>query len=49
MDAHAAQLRHQMDERRSGPHDLRASRGRLASSTAGSLCPALAAWMTIGS
>ena len=49
MHTHAAQRRQQMDARCSGPHDLRASGRRLASSTAGSLCPVLAAWITIGS
>jgi hypothetical protein len=45
METHGAQLRQQTDERCSGPHDLRASCRRLASSTAGSLCPVLAAWI----
>jgi hypothetical protein len=49
MHAHAAQRRQQMDARRSGPHHLGASRRRLASSTAGSLWPVLAAWITISS
>jgi hypothetical protein len=49
MHAHAAQRRQQIDARCSGPRDLGASRRPPASSMAGSLCPVLAAWMTIGS